>query len=132
MKNKNTYPETRIQFEFHRQGLEFLTHVKSLPGTPDMVLEQSKIAIFVNGCFWHRHFNCSKNRCLQKDYWLEQFSRTVKTDYSNYLALMTIGWMPITVWECEANKRPHFIVAKIKELASERNSLGDRLSQAQI
>ena len=118
MKSRNTYPEKAIQFELQRQGLKFETHVASLPGTPDIVLSELKTAIFVNGCYWHRHFNCTRvgRQTIKKDYWLEQFSRIVTADHSHFLSLQMFGWTPVTVWECEAINYPSRVVKKIMSL----------------
>ena len=115
MKSRNTYPEKAIQFELQRQGLKFETHVASLPGTPDIVLSELKTAIFVNGCYWHRHFNCTRvaRQTIKKDYWLEQFSRIVTADHSHFLSLQMFGWTPVTVWECEAINYPSRVVKKL-------------------
>ena len=58
VKGKNTKPEIAIRKLLHAQGYRFRLHRKDLPGTPDIVLPKYKIAIFINGCFWHQHENC--------------------------------------------------------------------------
>ena len=58
VKGKNTKPEIAIRKLLHAQGYRFRLHRKDLPGTPDTVLPKYKIAIFINGCFWHQHENC--------------------------------------------------------------------------
>ena len=118
MKSRNTNPEKAIQFELRRQGLNFSTHVAALPGTPDIVLSELKTVIFVNGCYWHRHFNCARigHQLVKKDYWLEHFSRIVASDYMNFVSLQMLGWTPVTIWECEAISHPARVVKKIAML----------------
>ena len=115
MKSRNTKPELSIQFELRRRGVEFTTHDASLPGTPDIVLDKIKTVIFVNGCYWHRHFNCRKVRrvALTNDYWLDQFAKIVKADYLHFIELQMNGWKPITVWECDAIKHPSRVVRSL-------------------
>jgi DNA mismatch endonuclease (patch repair protein) len=128
MKSKNTYPEKAIQFELRRQGLDFKTHVAALPGTPDIVLAELKTVIFVNGCYWHRHFNCTQlgRHLVKKDYWLEQFSRIVASDYSNVVSLQMLGWTPVTVWECEAISHPARFVKNLLYSSSNEPTLASR------
>ena len=58
VKGKNTESEIAIRKLLHAQGYRFRLHRKNLPGTPDIVLPKYKIAIFINGCFWHQHEGC--------------------------------------------------------------------------
>lgn len=124
MKSRNTNPEKAIQFELRRQGLKFATHDASLPGTPDIVLQELKTVIFVNGCYWHRHFNCTRlgRQTIKRDYWLEQFAKIVAADHLHFLSLQMIGWTPITVWECEAINYPSQVVKKIAAFRQNLNN----------
>jgi DNA mismatch endonuclease, patch repair protein len=72
IKAKNTKPELLVRSLLHRMGFRFRLHDKKLPGRPDIVLPKYKTAIFVHGCFWHRHRGCKNcttptNRC---DFWI--------------------------------------------------------------
>jgi len=67
------------------------------------VLPRYKVAIFVHGCFWHRHARCklASTPRSNQDYWLPKFERNVKRDRENQRALRTLGWRVIVIWECE-------------------------------
>ena len=60
IQGKNTKPELQLRSLLHRAGFRFRLHDSGLPGKPDIVLRKYRTAIFVNGCYWHRHENCAK------------------------------------------------------------------------
>lgn len=77
--------------------------MKNLPGKPDIVFPSKKIAIFVHGCFWHRHAGCNyayvpKSRT---EFWQNKFSRNVRNDFDVQNRLIESGWKVIIIWECE-------------------------------
>ncbi|MBI9016301.1 MAG: DNA mismatch endonuclease Vsr [Phycisphaerae bacterium] len=107
IKNKDTKPELIVRSILHCMGYRFRLHRKDLPGKPDIVLPKYKTAIFVNGCFWHRHKNCKfaympKTR---KEFWQKKFNDTVKRDKTKKAELKKLGWKIIIIWECEIVKR---------------------------
>ena len=55
VRGRDTKPEMRVRSALHAAGLRFRLHVKKLPGQPDLVLPGRRVAVFVHGCFWHRH-----------------------------------------------------------------------------
>ena len=103
IRSQNTSPEMRVRSAMHRSGYRFRTHVKTLPGSPDIVMRKYRTAIFVNGCFWHQHPNCkiSSSPKTNTDYWEEKFERTAKRDQAAYAALREDGWLVLVIWECE-------------------------------
>lgn len=118
IKGKDTKPEITLRSLLHRAGLRFRLHEKKLPGRPDIVLPKYKTAIFVNGCFWHRHENC-KYAYMPKtrlEFWKEKFEQTVHRDMENNRALIADGWYVFTAWECELKEAPGKVVDRILEL----------------
>jgi DNA mismatch endonuclease, patch repair protein len=102
IKGRDTVPEKRVRSLLHRLGFRFSLRNKDLPGRPDIVLKRYKTAIFVHGCFWHRH-GC-KNSVLPKtrpDFWQEKLTGNVERDRRNAEKLRLQGWKVLTVWECE-------------------------------
>lgn len=92
----------------HSLGLRFRLNVKHLPGSPDIVLAKWRTAIFVHGCFWHRHPKCKfayepKSRLT---FWDKKFQQNVVRDAANYQELQELGWRVIVVWECETREPP--------------------------
>ena len=106
IRSKNTQPELIVRRLLYRLGFRFRLHRRDLPGVPDIVLVSRKKAIFVHGCFWHAHTNCTianrpKSRRL---FWDEKFSRNKARDLANENRLRDAGWDVLTVWECETKK----------------------------
>lgn len=102
IRGKNTKPELIVRRYLHACGYRFRLHRRDLPGRPDLVLPKYKLAIFVHGCFWHRHEGCSyatfpKTRRL---FWEEKLSGNVRRDQGQLASLNAMGWRVITVWEC--------------------------------
>lgn len=76
--SKNTRPELIVRSLVHRVGYRFRLHVKSLPGTPDVVLPRHRKIIEIRGCFWHMH-NCRYGRVQPKtrrEFWQVKRERT--------------------------------------------------------
>lgn len=103
IRGKDTAPELRVRSTLHHLGYRFRLHRVDLPGTPDLVLPRYGIAIFVNGCFWHRHPECKyaytpKSR---QEFWQAKFASNVERDALAIQELEQLGWRTIVVWECE-------------------------------
>lgn len=100
---RDTKPEKLVRRLLHAMGRRFRLHRRDLPGTPDIVLPATRKAIFVHGCFWHRHEGCRKATTpkTRKIFWLDKFAANVERDARKELQLRAAGWDVITVWECE-------------------------------
>ena len=112
---KNTKPELRLRSILHRAGYRFRLHVSSLPGRPDIVLPKHRTAIFVNGCFWHRHLGCSKSYTpsSRAEFWTAKFEVTIARDAKKSAELRKQGWTVLTVWECELQQSPALVLDRI-------------------
>jgi DNA mismatch endonuclease (patch repair protein) len=108
IKSKNTNPEMIVRKYIHAQGLRFRLHSQGLPGSPDLVLPKYKVAVFVHGCFWHRHESCryATTPASNTDRWMLKFSENTKRDTLNTEKLHSLGWKVLVVWECELRKNP--------------------------
>ena len=82
IRSKDTGPEILVRKALHRLGYRYRLNVKSLPGTPDIVLPKYRTAIFVNGCFWHGHTGCRYYTVPKSntDYWKEKVRRNIERD----------------------------------------------------
>ncbi|MGE8522266.1 MAG: very short patch repair endonuclease [Alcaligenes faecalis] len=102
IRSKNTRPEVRLRRFLHGRGLRYRLHVKSLPGSPDIVLPKYRVAIFVHGCFWHQHSGCkyATTPSTNKEKWQKKFAANAARDQRNMDALVAEGWRSIVVWEC--------------------------------
>ena len=102
-KSADTSPELRVRHALHALGVRYRLHVKTLPGTPDIVLPSRRAAVRVMGCYWHQHEGCklASVPAKAKDYWQPKFARTKARDAENEAALAAAGWRVITLWECD-------------------------------
>lgn len=106
IKGKNTKPEILVRKLLHRLGYRFKIQRKDLPGKPDIVLPKYKTAIFINGCFWHRHAGCkyASTPSTNSEFWEKKFAANVKRDARNYATLKEQGWNVLIIWECEVKE----------------------------
>jgi DNA mismatch endonuclease (patch repair protein) len=98
----NTTPEVRLRKALHGAGFRFRLHPAKLPRRPDIVLPKFRAAIFVHGCFWHRHEGC-RNASIPKSnaaFWAKKFARNVERDAMNRAELKQAGWRVAINWEC--------------------------------
>ena len=103
IKGGDTTPEHAVRRIAHRMGLRFRLHRKDLPGRPDLIFPRHRLAVFVHGCFWHRHEGC-RNAYMPKsrvEFWTEKFTGNVARDKRNEEALRNLGWRTLVIWECE-------------------------------
>lgn len=101
MPRRNTKPELLLRRELHGRGLRFRLH-PPLPGRPDLVFTRAKIAVFVDGCFWH---GCPEHGTLPKnnrEWWREKIDGNIRRDRLKDEALGLLGWEVLHVWEHEA------------------------------
>ena len=102
IRGSNTKPELALRRALHAKGYRFRTHVRGLPGTPDIVFSRRRAAVFVHGCFWHRH-GCGKTYTpkSRRDFWEEKFAGNVERDRRVREALADDGWRVFVAWQCE-------------------------------
>lgn len=118
IKGKNTKPELRLRKALWSKGIRgYRLHWRKVPGRPDITFPGKKIAIFVNGCYWHRCPLCNPSFPKSNiEFWENKFSRNVERDREKNQALEEIGWTVLTIWECEIKKELETQVERIKEL----------------
>ena len=87
----------------HRLGYRFRLQRRDLPGSPDIVLPRHQTAVFVHGCFWHRHPGCRYTTTpkTRADFWARKFEQNVDRDHRKEQQLREMGWSVVVVWECE-------------------------------
>ena len=104
--SEDTRPEQAVRRELWRRGYRFRKCVRTLPGTPDIVLPKFRTCIFVNGCFWHGHKGCSKFVMpkTRTEFWANKIARNQERDLVNIQSLESIGWSALTIRECEHSK----------------------------
>lgn len=116
IKSINTKPELLVRKFITELGLRYRVHVKDLPGKPDIVFRKRQKAIYVNGCFWHRHKNCKFSSVpkTNADFWTKKFDENVSRDERNHSAIHEMGWHFLVLWECEI-KNSNTLKAKLLE-----------------
>jgi DNA mismatch endonuclease (patch repair protein) len=102
VQRKNTPQEMIVRRLLYSMGYRYRIHVKGLPGTPDIAFRSSRKAIFVHGCFWHRH-NCylATTPKTSQEFWLPKFQKNVERDRRKEKELTDLGWQVMTIWQCE-------------------------------
>jgi DNA mismatch endonuclease (patch repair protein) len=127
---KDTVPELRVRKAAHMLGLRFRLHRRDLPGKPDLVFPRRHLALFVHGCFWHRHHNCPKASLpgTRQDYWTNKFDRNVARDSLVTSQLRQLGWRVVIVWECETRDFMGLKDVMRQRLISVANERADRIS----
>lgn len=113
--SKNTSPETEV-FKFLRKNkVHFQKHYKGAPGKPDIAIPRKKIAVMIDGDFWHgRRFRTWKEK-MPSEYWVTKIENNIRRDKKNLAALKKNGWHVLRVWEYDlkTEKRRKETLAKI-------------------
>lgn len=103
VRSRDTAPEIALRRFVWSLGHRYRIHRRDVPGTPDIAFLGRKRAIFLHGCFWHRH-DCGAGRRTPKsrlDFWTSKFESNVRRDRVVQAELDAIGWRSLVVWECE-------------------------------
>jgi DNA mismatch endonuclease, patch repair protein len=101
--SKDTSPEMAVRRIVHGLGFRYRLHVRSLPGCPDLAFPGRRKAIFVHGCFWHRHRNCRYATLpkTRREFWAAKFAANVVRDRRARRDLKRLEWAVLSVWQCE-------------------------------
>jgi DNA mismatch endonuclease (patch repair protein) len=129
--SKDTTPEVLLRNGLWHLGFRYRINDKHLPGRPDIVLPKYRTAIFVHGCFWHGHQNCSKYSTPKSntDYWTAKISRNQQRDQEVWRQLVAKGWFVTIVWECQLKKS--VLDETIKHVTTELLENGEELRRIQ-
>lgn len=112
---KNTGPERVVRRVLTAMGYRYRLQRRDLPGRPDIVLVAQRVAIFVHGCFWHRHA-CFNGRRLPKSrvaFWRGKLEGNARRDARNRRLIRKLGWAMLVIWECQTTK-PGVVEARIR------------------
>jgi DNA mismatch endonuclease, patch repair protein len=109
VRSVDTRAELTVRRIAHALGYRFRVHRRDLPGTPDLVFPSRRVALFVNGCFWHRHEGCRRAATpkTRTAFWEDKFRRTLQRDRRVNAALAVLGWRTEVIWECETRDRDY-------------------------
>jgi len=119
IKAKNTTPERTIIDQLTRLGLEYQAHDRTLPGKPDVVFYSTKVAIFIDGDFWHGwHFSQWKTKLTA--WWQKKIGDNIKRDQRNMRKLRGMGWKIIRIWEHQIENDPKKAISTILSTIEQR------------
>jgi len=108
VRGKDTKPELIVRRLLHGLGYRYRLHARDLPGKPDIVFRGRRKAIYVHGCFWHRHPDpaCKLARLpkTRQEFWLPKLEGNRRRDIENQRRLTEMGWDCLLVWECEIGR----------------------------
>lgn len=103
IRGTTTWPERELAQELRSLEVRVRRNVRELPGTPDIVIDSYRVAIFVHGCFWHgcpEHYRLPETRAT---FWATKMQRTKRRDETARRALLSLGWKVVIVWEHEGS-----------------------------
>jgi DNA mismatch endonuclease (patch repair protein) len=111
--------EIAVRSELHRRGYRFRKHVKTLPGRPDAVFSKQRVAVFIDGDFWHGYRLPAWEHKL-KDFWKEKLRANRRRDRKNFGKLRKMGWRVVRIWQHEIKDDPLRCVERITSLLDAR------------
>jgi DNA mismatch endonuclease, patch repair protein len=113
IRGKNTGPEVKLRKMLFAEGIRGYRIHYNLPGKPDIVFTKKKIAIFVDGCFWHKCPVCFQEPETRKEFWMKKIQSNVERAKKVNEQLRIDGWTVIRIWEHEIRKDPEMVIRKI-------------------
>lgn len=116
-KDKNTGPEMEFRKALRRVGLMgYRLHWKKAPGRPDITYPRKKVAIFINGCYWHRCPYCKYSLPkTNRVFWRKKFETNKDRDKKKKAFLKKEGWKVFVFWECQVKKKSEKLAEKINK-----------------
>ena len=122
---KDTKPERTIADLLRASGTEFKSHARDLPGRPDFVLRQHRVAIFCDGDFWHGwRFPIWRLKLSEK--WEQKIATTRRRDGRNHRALRKQGWTVVRLWEHQIERDAEACIARVRDACLRSSECRDR------
>ena len=119
IRSKDTTPELMVRRLAHARGLRFRKHVSALPGTPDLAFFGSRVAVFVDGDFWHGwRFPVWQGKLTS--YWSRKIERNRQRDRRNHASLRRRGWVVLRIWEHQVRGDPGQCIDRIESAVDGR------------
>jgi DNA mismatch endonuclease (patch repair protein) len=122
-RSRDTRPELAVRSAVHRRGLRYRVAARPIPDlrrTADLVFPSARVAVFIDGCYWHgcpEHYVASLSN---QEYWREKISGNRTRDTDTDAQLLSHGWLPLRIWAHENPDKAAEIIAKV---VRERSSL---------
>lgn len=118
VRRKDTAAELHLRRALWRAGLRYRVHLRVAGTPPDLVFTRAKVAVFVDGCYWHgcpRHYVPPKSN---ESFWIKRLAQNQNRDARDTLRLQAAGWAVLRFWECEVLRQTEEVVASVKEAVS--------------
>ena len=117
IKSRNTEPEIKVRRVARHLKIRFQMHRNDLPGSPDIVFPEYRLAVFVHGCFWHRHKRCpmASTPKTRFSFWHQKFLDNTMRDKKVTKQIKKAGWHMGVIWQCQT-KTPEMIEARLLKL----------------
>lgn len=125
IRSRNTKPELFLRSLLHRHGFRYRVNYSLVSGRPDLYFTRKKVAVFVHGCFWHRHESCKYAYTPKSNvqFWTEKFNKNLRRDSIVRKQLNADNIRVLVVWECTIRKMMNNDMVQQKVLADIRNFL---------
>lgn len=123
--SEDTAVEMRLRRALWHSGLRYTVHEQVAGTKPDIVFTGAKVAIFVDGCFWHGcpdHYTAPENNAA---YWRKKLERNRERDRRNNCSLREAGWTVLCFWECEVNEELTRVFSEIEATVNTPDAEGD-------
>jgi len=114
IRSNDTKPELILRKALWRQGIRYRIHFNGLPGKPDIVFPKQRLAVFVDGCFWHGCPECYRPPKSNRKFWKDKVRTNRKRDRKQTRQLRRLGWAVIRLWEHQVDKELNYCLQKIK------------------
>ncbi len=133
VKSVDTSPERKLRAGLFARGLRYRLHYNRLPGKPDIVFVSAKVAVFVDGDYWHgnqwrlRGFKSLDGQLRgvsNRAYWKKKIEGNMTRDRENTAKLKKAGWKVVRIWESDINKRPEWAAGKVARAVESRRARG--------
>jgi DNA mismatch endonuclease (patch repair protein) len=121
-RGRNSTPELALRSLLHRRGLRFFAHRRPVPGLrceADIVFPRARVAVFVDGCFWHCCPDHGTWPVSNGEWWRAKLGRNAERDHRNNVQLAEAGWTVVRVWEHERPERAAELVAQAVQACRE-------------
>lgn len=129
VKLKGGKAESILAKSLWHNGIRYRKNYKGLPGSPDIAITKYKIAVFVDGEFWHGENWENRKKRLKKnrEYWIEKIEENIARDQKNDELLKTIGWLPVHFWEKQIFKEKDACVNHITKIINEKKIIKKKI-----
>jgi DNA mismatch endonuclease (patch repair protein) len=119
IKSKNTKPEIAffkiLSSSLHKEGYRYRKHYKSIPGRPDAVFVSRKVALFMDGDFWHGYRFDAETTRLSEGFWRDKIMRNIARDKVVNRKLKKLGWKVVRFWEHDIKKQPEKVALRVRK-----------------